>query len=508
MSYLEHLFAEKTKGTQNRLGLLFDTKKNHYLLDTGTNKVVQIEEPLGYEFLNLFFSTASSFDAFKSFVELHKRNETIALFLQQLESEHLLQAFEVEGLHLFGPGRTYKDQLMNHFQQLTLEVTGKCNFRCKYCIYSEDYEGNRDFNSEDMTWDIAEKAIDFALNHSDKKVSITFYGGEPLINYKLIKESIDYSLSKRGDKEISYSFTSNMSLMTEEMAEYFASIPNLSAIASIDGPESIHNSFRVYTNNNPTFNDSIRGLEYIANAFKKTGNILMINAVYTPPYSYERSKQMSLFYESLPYLDGVQIQVTYPSPGSLHNIEKLYDDGEDKDTSLYDIGNPLSKWAWETFVDGSSSPMAEHYMFEKLKLAHFRLLLNSPKNFYPLNGCCVPGVRRLYVKTNGDFALCERIGNSPVIGNIHSGVDISRVTKFYIDDYEKASLPDCSRCWAINICDLCYAHFYESEGISIDKKREMCHFNRERIFQSLCMYHHLLEDHPEKLEIFKNVELA
>ena len=73
----------------------------------------------------------------------------------------------------------------------------------------------------------------------------------------------------------------------------------------------------------------------------------MINAVYTPPYSYERSKQMSLFYESLPYLDGVQIQVTYPSPGSLHNIEKLYDDGEDKDTSLYDIGNPLSKWAWE-----------------------------------------------------------------------------------------------------------------------------------------------------------------
>lgn len=508
MHFLEHLLAEKQQGTHSRLGFLFDTEKHHYLFDAGTNKVALIDEPLGYDFLRMYFDHSTSTDSILSFVENHKGTDVLSLFLQQLESEHMLQATKMQSMQLLAPGKTYEDQVMHNLQQLTLEVTGRCNFRCKYCIYSEEYDGNRDFNSEDMTWDTARKAIDLALAHSGDCVSITFYGGEPLLNYDLIKQSIDYSLLNRGDKEISYSFTSNLSLMTEEMAEYFASVPNLGVVASIDGPQEMHDAFRVYANNRPTFKDTLRGLERIAKAFKKTGNELMVNAVYTPPYSFEKSRKMDEFFRSLPYLEGAQIRVTYPSPGTLHNIEKLYEDGEDKIDSMFDHGNPLSKWAWETFLSGTKSSMAEQYVLDRLQIAHFRVLLEHPTNRHHFNGCCVPGVRRLYVKTNGELALCERIGNSPSIGNVDDGVDIARVKQFYIDEYEKASLPDCANCWASNLCDLCYAHCYNDRGIDIAEKRTVCAYNRERIVTSLCMYHYLLEEHPERLEILKDIVMT
>lgn len=78
-----------------------------------------------------------------------------------------------------------------------------------------------------MPTEIAFKAIDWALENSGAKLAITFYGGEPLLNFKLMKAVIERSQAKRGNKEIVYSFTSNMSLMTREIATYLAQVPNL-----------------------------------------------------------------------------------------------------------------------------------------------------------------------------------------------------------------------------------------------------------------------------------------
>ena len=148
--------------------------------------------------------------------------------------------------------------------------------------------------------------------------------------------------------------------------------------------------------------------------------------------------------------------------------------------------------------------MAVQYMFDRLKTAHFRMLLNAPVNHYHLNGNCTPGVRRLYVKTNGDFAICEKIGNSPVIGNVDEGIDVSKVKQYYIKEYEAASLPECSKCWAVNMCDLCYANCYSTNGINMVEKRKMCEVTRTNVLISLSMYYTLLEAHPEKLEFFKD----
>src|SRR5699024_5846365 len=106
-------------------------------------------------------------------------------------------------------------------EQLTIELTGNCNLRCKYCIYNDYYEGNRAFNTSNIDFETARKAIDYVYAHSaEDKLAITFYGGEPLINFKVMKQCIDYSLQNIKNKQLYFSFTTNLTLMTKEIAEY------------------------------------------------------------------------------------------------------------------------------------------------------------------------------------------------------------------------------------------------------------------------------------------------
>ena len=77
----------------------------------------------------------------------------------------------------------------HYLGNLILQVTQQCNLRCKYCAYSGNYY-NRTHSSERMSFDTARKAIDFYLDRSDKMddLSLSFYGGEPLLEFALIKK--------------------------------------------------------------------------------------------------------------------------------------------------------------------------------------------------------------------------------------------------------------------------------------------------------------------------------
>lgn len=159
--------------------------------------------------------------------------------------------------------------LDNKLRQVTLELTEKCNLRCRYCIYNEDYDEKRNHGTKDMTKEVATAAIDYANAHGDveKGIAVTFYGGEPLVNFDLLKYCIDYSTKTITNKGLSFSMTTNATLMTKEIAQFLASVDGLSVLCSIDGPEAIHNSYRKYINGEGTFKEAIRGLKYLVEAF-------------------------------------------------------------------------------------------------------------------------------------------------------------------------------------------------------------------------------------------------
>ena len=108
----------------------------------------------------------------------------------------------------------------HYLNELVLQVTKQCNLRCKYCAYSGNYY-NREHSSSRMRFETARKAIDFYLKRSDKfdKLSVAFYGGEPLLEFELIKKCVKYILENKGDKKVTFPMTTNGTLLTQEVTE-------------------------------------------------------------------------------------------------------------------------------------------------------------------------------------------------------------------------------------------------------------------------------------------------
>lgn len=396
-------------------------------------------------------------------------------------------------------------------EQIILEVTEQCNFRCKYCVYSEDFSGNRDFGNRRMPTEIAFKAIDWALENSGAKLAITFYGGEPLLNFKLMKAVIERSQAKRGNKEIVYSFTSNMSLMTREIATYLAQVPNLYIMASIDGPRTVHDAYRVYANDAPTFEDSIGGLRILADAYAGSHMPVNINAVLTPPFGFEKLEQVNAYFESLDWLPATcHVNITYPSYGTCPGLDEYYDKitGNPK-YALHGMCNPLMIWQQrKAETDGLDAYKARniyyHSIFDDLVKINNRIIVDEPTLRRGLNGCCVPGKKRLYVTATGEYKACERIGSSPSIGNVDEGVDRELIVKKYVEEFAAQSKDICDKCWAYNLCRVCYAGVCNENGLDMGLKNEACRASRSVALNNLALYHELMEENPEALNCLKD----
>lgn len=503
----ERIIHIKENDYIGRYGILFNTDFRNYFYDTGTGKAVSLDDK-EYEVIRELFSQGTDCSGFeKAFKKLSEKQQSS--FLETCINEKLLRAAQVTDLLPFTDETSLEDQIDHHLQQLVLEVTEVCNFRCKYCIYNEDFAGNRDFGKGVMTIDTAQKAIDYAMKHSGERISVTFYGGEPLLNFEVVKAAIEYALQTGKDKQLSFSITSNLTKMTEDMASYLAAVPNLSLLASIDGPETVHNAARVYAGNRPTFEDTMKGLKCIAEAFKKTGNILMINAVFVPPYEYEKIEAINEFFESLDFLpESTEIRITYPQTDSFpyDDWDALMKNGK----YLFDGAiDPMKKWQlFKAKKNGLSMERRKNIyfysMFSLLMQIDGRRRANEPFEIHSCNGCCVPGGRKIYVNTNGDISVCEKIGVSPILGNIYTGINVDEVQKKYIDEYVAASISDCAKCWAVNFCGCCYADCYTEQGINLEEKRDKC-ISLKKMFQTnLSIFYSITEEYPELLDVLKN----
>lgn len=458
---LQRLYDMKTTQSALREGVLFSTKRNNYYYDTGTGKVIVLDDDTSYIFRVLFDPTLSAETFLISLTKVDPN--AVKNLLQTIDAERLFQRPPLLSMGKeIAAGVTDTEQKV---EQIILEVTEQCNFRCKYCVYSEDFSGNRDFGNRRMPTEIAFKAIDWALENSGAKLAITFYGGEPLLNFKLMKAVIERSQAKRGNKEIVYSFTSNMSLMTREIATYLAQVPNLYIMASIDGPRTVHDAYRVYANDAPTFEDSIGGLRILADAYAGSHMPVNINAVLTPPFGFEKLEQVNAYFESLDWLPATcHVNITYPSYGTCPGLDEYYDKitGNPK-YALHGMCNPLMIWQQrKAETDGLDAYKARniyyHSIFDDLVKINNRIIVDEPTLRRGLNGCCVPGKKRLYVTATGEYKACERIGSSPSIGNVDEGVDRELIVKKYVEEFAAQSKDICDKCWAYNLCRVynCY----------------------------------------------------
>lgn len=127
-------------------------------------------------------------------------------------------------------------------------LTERCNHVCQYCHSSVVGMERTD---TDMTIDVAERAVDFALSTTSPWLSIEFQGGEPMANWDVLRHVVQYGRerSRSLGKTLTFSLVTNFSLMTEERLDFLVQ-NRVQICTSLDGPEDLHNQIRLYQQGN------------------------------------------------------------------------------------------------------------------------------------------------------------------------------------------------------------------------------------------------------------------
>ena len=127
---------------------------------------------------------------------------------------------------------------------LCLHIAHDCNLACKYCFAGEgEYNGDRSL----MSLEVGKKAIDFLVANSGNRVNleVDFFGGEPLMNFQVVKEIVAYgrSLEEKHNKKFRFTLTTNGMLLNDEVME-FANKEMSNVVLSIDGRKEVHDRMR------------------------------------------------------------------------------------------------------------------------------------------------------------------------------------------------------------------------------------------------------------------------
>ena len=161
---------------------LFSTPNENYFFDVNRNEVVPISDA-SYAYLQQALGGKGTDLPAPAQVNMLKEQGYFSTESYIKEVRHIYSDY----LSVF---------LARKLTKITVQLTQNCNFRCKYCIYSETHNTRqRSHSTERMTWETAKKAIDFLREHSvdSPEVNIGFYGGEPLLEFPLLKKAVEYS---------------------------------------------------------------------------------------------------------------------------------------------------------------------------------------------------------------------------------------------------------------------------------------------------------------------------
>lgn len=398
----------------------------------------------------------------------------------------------------------YEELVVGSCEQLIIELTEKCNLRCKYCIYNEHHPSFRGFGYKNISIDVVKKAIDYVLSKTNRnRFALTFYGGEPLINFDVMKKSIDYAIEKYPHISFDIGFTTNLTLLNKEMITYFNTLDNIHILCSIDGPKEYHDKYRINVNGDGTHYKTIEGLKLLLDNFYEYGNPnkgISINCVISPPYNREKFEEIyRYFYEDLKIPADVDCRYSYTDIGEMKDFENCPTDSSNS-TGILEV-SPMEAWATDSFISNENKDKYfKHISQDILRVAKRMRTDKDIIDKVYLHGNCIPGQRRLYITVDGDFKTCERVGNIYNLGNVYEGYNFDNIYKKYYLEYIDYFRKICKNCWGRSMCPICYEQTMDKDGVNKDVELKVCPGSRMIMKDALINYYRALESDPFLLQ--------
>lgn len=372
-------------------------------------------------------------------------------------------------------------------QALVLNVTNQCNLACTYCYeFGADKIATPAGKPKYMTLETAKASVDLLIAEAvgRKAVHITFFGGETLMNFRLLRDVVDYAnaATAAAGKGITYSLTTNATLLTEEIVT-FLSDNRIGVTVSMDGPPEVQDRHRVYKNGKGSYaviEPRLRTL--IANHRTRavTARVTLTDGV---------TDVVRIFRHLTDDLGFHEVGFAPVTTGE----ERAYSiDGKGMDDVLAQFTALADEWL-------DYALRGEMHGFTNVSETISELISGVNKS-HP----CGAGLGLMGVSPSGDLSPCHRFtdADTHVMGHVSSGIDRAKQSDFLARGHVVAKY-DCQSCWARPLCaGGCHHEAFVRYGDTGQANLHYCDWIRQWTDTCLRIYGELAVKNPGFLERF------
>ena len=405
------------------------------------------------------------------FYEKYTKEEILDKLSSKYSKRDLEEAYE-EISELKKKGMLFSDEIdmgnikyneQNVVKALCLHVAHDCNLRCKYCFASQgDFKGERLL----MPLEVGRKALEFISINSGKRknLEVDFFGGEPLMNFDVVKELVSYGriLEKKYNKNFRFTITTNGVLLDEDKMDFINE--NMSnVVLSLDGRKKINDYMRKTVNGQGSYDIIVPKMKKMVE--KRKDKDYYIRGTFTK-YNKDFSEDIMEYYNL--GFKKVSMEPVVASPKEDYAL---------MEEDLEEVLREYEKFSKE-YIDIKKKD--KDFMF-----FHFMIDLNQGPCIIKRTVGCGAGSEYMAVTPEGDLYPCHQfVGNEDFkMGNVFTGIENTTIR----DEFKKANVltkEECSGCWARYYCSGgCHANAYNFNkdikkpykiGCEMEKKRIEC----------------------------------
>lgn len=398
-------------------------------------------------------------------------DEIVALLKDKYSEKEIIDAFN-EILELREKELIFTDDIYEEVipkiekrapvvKALCLHIAHDCNLKCRYCFAEEgEYHGKRSL----MSLETGKKAIDFLIKASGtrKNLEVDFFGGEPLLNFDVVKGIVEYArdVEKENNKNFRFTITTNGILLDDEIQSYINKHMH-NVVLSIDGRKEINDKMRVRAGGQGSYDTIVPKFIKLAESRNQTD--YYVRGTFT-----RNNLDFSKDVIHLADLGFKQISVE----------PVVADDNESYSLKKEDL--PV---LFEEYEKLALQILKRKKEGKDFNFFHFMIdLTGGPCVTKRLVGCG-SGTEYLAVTPEGDLYPCHQfVGMEDFkLGDIEKGVVNMKKRKEF-ENLNVYSKPDCGKCWAKFYCSGgCVANSFNNNGDLITPYEIGCELQRKRI---------------------------
>ena len=382
--------------------------------------------------------------------------------------------------------------------QIVFEMTTSCNLRCEYCCYGEGYTtfDTRRGSSGNLSFETAKVVLDYVDNMFDQETTsgspqepfaISFYGGEPLMNFNVIKEIVEYTDNLRfKNHKVHFTMTTNATMLAKH-AE-FLKTHNFKLLISLDG-NRMHSAYRKTAMGEESFDLVMSNLKYVKSNYPEWFKTFRFNTVFT---------NVSDVAEIVSWFKSTFNKVPNFSP--LHSpTEGSKEYGK--------ICSMLSKFEIpkELMTDIDIAIQSPRYktIFELLNHLFCNVIyketsMSSEKQHRFATGTCVPFSKRMFVSYSGELHPCEKVNRDIPLGRIENGqvfIDPDNIAAVFMSKVNEARVI-CEKCYLQECCTKCVLCYNDGKCDSFTTK--------EAFAKLLSQAFTYIESNPDVVSLLEN----